>query len=113
MAKSQSARRPVPRRRRRALMTAVGVLDVAGPVAAPLTTQATGGSTSPDSAVEHGAHRTTSDGSYNEAPHEAPAELVKYLADRFRTPLDRQHINGYDNVVNPNSASACVGARPM
>lgn len=94
-------------------MTAVGVLAVAGSVAAPLTAQATGGSTSPDSAVEHGAHPTTSDGSYTKAPYEGTAELVKYLADRFRMPLDRQHINGHDNVVDRNPASAGVGARTM
>ncbi|MFJ8006751.1 hypothetical protein [Streptomyces fagopyri] len=94
-------------------MTAVGVPAVAGSVAAPPTARATGGSTSPDSAVEHGAHPTTSDGSYTEVPHEATAELVTYLADRFRMPLDRQHINGDDNVVDPHPAAAGVGARTM
>ncbi|MFF7212755.1 N-acetylmuramoyl-L-alanine amidase [Streptomyces sp. NPDC008238] len=42
---------------------------------------------------------------YTEAQYEATAELVKYLAERFDIPLDRQHIVGHDNVVGPTSAT--------
>ncbi|MFE0633296.1 N-acetylmuramoyl-L-alanine amidase [Streptomyces sp. NPDC058864] len=42
---------------------------------------------------------------YTEAQYEATAELVKYLAERFDIPLDRQHIVGHDNVVGPSSSS--------
>ncbi|WP_405765577.1 N-acetylmuramoyl-L-alanine amidase [Actinacidiphila glaucinigra] len=42
---------------------------------------------------------------FTEAQYEATAELVKYLAERFDIPLDRQHIVGHDNVVGPSSAT--------
>ncbi|MEV5810518.1 N-acetylmuramoyl-L-alanine amidase [Streptomyces parvulus] len=41
---------------------------------------------------------------YNETQYQATADLVKYLAERFDIPLDRQHIVGHDNVVAPSSA---------
>ncbi|MEU9317237.1 N-acetylmuramoyl-L-alanine amidase [Streptomyces sp. NPDC048295] len=43
---------------------------------------------------------------YTETQYQASAELVKYLAERFDVPLDRQHVIGHDNVVGPNSALA-------
>ncbi|MBO1332508.1 N-acetylmuramoyl-L-alanine amidase [Streptomyces sp. VRA16 Mangrove soil] len=43
---------------------------------------------------------------YTESQYQASAELVKYLAERFDVPLDRQHVIGHDNVVGPNSALA-------
>lgn len=38
---------------------------------------------------------------YTESQYHATAELVKYLAERFDIPLDRQHIIGHDNVLAP------------
>ncbi|TNC28747.1 N-acetylmuramoyl-L-alanine amidase [Amycolatopsis alkalitolerans] len=35
---------------------------------------------------------------YTEAMYRASAKLVRYLADKYRIPLDRQHIIGHDNV---------------
>ncbi|MFG2476255.1 N-acetylmuramoyl-L-alanine amidase [Streptomyces fagopyri] len=55
--------------------------------------------------IEHEGYAAHGATWYTEAQYEATAELVKYLADRFRIPLDRQHIIGHDNVVGPNSAS--------
>ncbi|MGF1427994.1 N-acetylmuramoyl-L-alanine amidase [Kitasatospora sp. LaBMicrA B282] len=38
---------------------------------------------------------------YSEQLYESSAELVRYLADRFEVPLDRQHIIGHDDVPGP------------
>ncbi|MBU6531177.1 N-acetylmuramoyl-L-alanine amidase [Streptomyces sp. NPDC057245] len=38
---------------------------------------------------------------YTESQYQANAELVKYLAERYDIPLDRQHIVGHDNVPAP------------
>ena len=35
---------------------------------------------------------------YTEAMYRSSAKLVRYLADKYRIPLDRQHIIGHDNV---------------
>ncbi|WP_435155689.1 N-acetylmuramoyl-L-alanine amidase [Amycolatopsis sacchari] len=35
---------------------------------------------------------------YTEAVYRTSAKLVRYLADKYRIPLDRQHILGHDNV---------------
>ncbi|WP_236796720.1 N-acetylmuramoyl-L-alanine amidase [Amycolatopsis sp. GM8] len=37
-------------------------------------------------------------GWYTEALYRTSAKLVRYLADKYRIPLDRQHIIGHDNV---------------
>lgn len=42
---------------------------------------------------------------YTEAMYRASARLVRYLADRFDIPLDRQHILGHDNVPGTTPAS--------
>lgn len=51
--------------------------------------------------VEHEGYAAHGATWYTEAQYEATADLVKYLADRFDIPLDRQHIIGHDNVVAP------------
>ncbi len=38
---------------------------------------------------------------YTQSQYHANAELVKYLAERFDIPLDRQHIIGHDNIIAP------------
>ncbi|MFJ9610093.1 N-acetylmuramoyl-L-alanine amidase [Kitasatospora sp. NPDC101176] len=45
---------------------------------------------------------------YTPAMYHSSAALVRYLADRFHIPLDRQHIIGHDNVPGP-SRSAVAG----
>jgi hypothetical protein len=42
---------------------------------------------------------------FTEAMYRHSARLVRYLADRFGVPLDRQHIIGHDNVPGPNAAN--------
>ncbi|MEV0280954.1 N-acetylmuramoyl-L-alanine amidase [Streptomyces sp. NPDC050610] len=39
---------------------------------------------------------------YTTAAYEQTAKLVKYLANRYDVPLDRQHILGHDNVTGPS-----------
>jgi N-acetylmuramoyl-L-alanine amidase len=47
--------------------------------------------------VEHEGFLARS-GWYTEAMYESSAKLVRYLADKYRIPLDRQHILGHDDV---------------
>ncbi|MDX2814117.1 N-acetylmuramoyl-L-alanine amidase [Streptomyces sp. PA03-5A] len=54
--------------------------------------------------IEHEGYAAHGADWYTEAQYEATAELVKYLAERFDIPLDRQHILGHDNVVGPASS---------
>ncbi|RPE43562.1 transglycosylase-like protein with SLT domain [Streptomyces sp. Ag109_O5-1] len=54
--------------------------------------------------IEHEGYAAHGATWYTEAQYEATAELVKYLADRFDIPLDRQHIIGHDNVAGPKSS---------
>jgi hypothetical protein len=54
--------------------------------------------------IEHEGYAAHGATWYTEAQYEATAELVKYLADRFGIPLDRQHIVGHDNVAGPRSS---------
>ncbi|MFK0104833.1 N-acetylmuramoyl-L-alanine amidase [Streptomyces sp. NPDC091217] len=54
--------------------------------------------------IEHEGYAAHGATWYTEAQYEATAELVKYLADRFGIPLDRQHIVGHDNVAGPKSS---------
>ncbi|WP_250304902.1 N-acetylmuramoyl-L-alanine amidase [Streptomyces sp. A 4/2] len=42
---------------------------------------------------------------YTTAAYRQTAELVKYLADRYDIPLDRQHILGHDNVPGPSAGT--------
>jgi hypothetical protein len=55
--------------------------------------------------IEHEGYAAHGATWYTEAQYEATAELVKYLAERFDIPLDRQHLIGHDNVVGPTSAT--------
>ncbi|MDH6126497.1 N-acetylmuramoyl-L-alanine amidase [Kitasatospora sp. GP82] len=43
---------------------------------------------------------------YSEQLYESSAALVRYLAERFGVPLDRQHIIGHDDVPPPTQADA-------
>ncbi|MFG2479779.1 N-acetylmuramoyl-L-alanine amidase [Streptomyces fagopyri] len=54
--------------------------------------------------IEHEGYAAQGATWYTEAQYEATADLVKYLADRYGIPLDRQHILGHDNVAGPNSS---------
>ncbi|MFV8188072.1 N-acetylmuramoyl-L-alanine amidase [Streptomyces sp. AF1B] len=54
--------------------------------------------------IEHEGYAAHGATWYTEAQYEATADLVKYLADRYDIPLDRQHIIGHDNVAGPNSS---------
>ncbi|MFD8422224.1 N-acetylmuramoyl-L-alanine amidase [Streptomyces sp. NPDC059466] len=54
--------------------------------------------------IEHEGYAAQGATWYTEAQYEATADLVKYLADRFQIPLDRQHVIGHDNVAGPNSS---------
>ncbi|MFF0223920.1 N-acetylmuramoyl-L-alanine amidase [Streptomyces sp. NPDC004629] len=54
--------------------------------------------------VEHEGYAAANGTWYTQVQYEASAELVRYLADRFGIPLDRQHIIGHDNVPGPNSS---------
>ncbi|MEU9455272.1 N-acetylmuramoyl-L-alanine amidase [Streptomyces sp. NPDC048277] len=54
--------------------------------------------------IEHEGYAAHGATWYTEAQYEATAELVKYLADRFGIPLDREHIVGHDNVAGPKSS---------
>ena len=48
--------------------------------------------------MEHEGFLTEPDAWYTEAMYRSSARLVKYLADKYDIPLDRQHILGHDNV---------------
>lgn len=54
--------------------------------------------------IEHEGYAAHGATWYTEAQYEATADLVKYLAERFDIPLDRQHIIGHDNVAGPKSS---------
>ena len=54
--------------------------------------------------IEHEGYAAAGGTWYTETEYETSAALVRYLADRFDIPLDRQHIVGHDNVAGPNSA---------
>ncbi|MGY5008580.1 N-acetylmuramoyl-L-alanine amidase [Streptomyces sp. 900105755] len=54
--------------------------------------------------IEHEGYAAHGATWYTEAQYEATADLVKYLAERFGIPLDRQHIIGHDNVAGPKSS---------
>ncbi|MDT9689064.1 peptidoglycan recognition family protein [Streptomyces sp. P9(2023)] len=48
--------------------------------------------------LEHEGFLTSPDSWYTEAMYRTSARLVRYLADRYDIPLDRQHILGHDTV---------------
>ncbi|MFI5998443.1 N-acetylmuramoyl-L-alanine amidase [Streptomyces sp. NPDC051362] len=54
--------------------------------------------------IEHEGYAANGATWYTEAQYESTAALVKYLAERFDIPLDRQHIIGHDNVAGPADA---------
>ncbi|MEU8586067.1 N-acetylmuramoyl-L-alanine amidase [Streptomyces sp. NPDC048664] len=54
--------------------------------------------------VEHEGYAAAGGTWYTQTEYETSAELVRYLAERFDIPLDRQHVLGHDNVPGPNSA---------
>lgn len=51
--------------------------------------------------VEHEGILTDPGTWYTEAMYRSSARLVRYLADKYGIPLDRQHILGHDNVPGP------------
>ncbi|WP_242587265.1 peptidoglycan recognition family protein [Streptomyces sp. MST-110588] len=55
--------------------------------------------------IEHEGFLTAPDTWYTEAMYRASARLVKYLADEYELPLDRQHIIGHDNVPGTTPAT--------
>ncbi|MFE4667444.1 N-acetylmuramoyl-L-alanine amidase [Streptomyces sp. NPDC056716] len=55
--------------------------------------------------LEHEGFLASPDAWYTEAMYRASARLVRYLADKYGIPLDRQHILGHDNVPGPTAAS--------
>ncbi|GAA2594372.1 N-acetylmuramoyl-L-alanine amidase [Streptomyces axinellae] len=58
--------------------------------------------------VEHEGFLTDPDAWYTEAMYRSSARLVRYLADRYGIPLDRQHVLGHDNVPG-TTASTVAG----
>ncbi|MER7988608.1 N-acetylmuramoyl-L-alanine amidase [Streptomyces noursei] len=48
--------------------------------------------------IEHEGFLAAPDAWYTEAMYRASARLVKYLAEKYDIPLDRQHVLGHDNV---------------
>jgi hypothetical protein len=55
--------------------------------------------------LEHEGFLASPDAWYTEAMYRSSARLVKYLADKHRIPLDRQHILGHDTVPGPTTAT--------
>ncbi|MET8507438.1 peptidoglycan recognition family protein, partial [Streptomyces sp. NPDC004787] len=55
--------------------------------------------------LEHEGFLTSPDSWYTEAMYRSSARLVRYLAQRFGIPLDRQHILGHDNVPGTVTSS--------
>lgn len=55
--------------------------------------------------LEHEGFLTAPDAWYTEAMYRTSARLVKYLAGKYRIPLDRQHILGHDTVPGPTAST--------
>jgi N-acetyl-anhydromuramyl-L-alanine amidase AmpD len=55
--------------------------------------------------IEHEGFLANPDAWYTEAMYRSSARLVRYLATKYRVPLDRQHILGHDNVPGPTTAN--------
>ncbi|MEU7061397.1 peptidoglycan recognition family protein [Streptomyces sp. NPDC046197] len=54
--------------------------------------------------LEHEGFLASPDSWYTEAMYRSSARLVKYLAEKYGIPLDRQHILGHDTVPGPTTA---------
>ncbi|WP_335971055.1 N-acetylmuramoyl-L-alanine amidase [Streptomyces sp. CA2R106] len=54
--------------------------------------------------IEHEGIAISGASWYSESLYESSAALVRYLANRFGVPLDRQHILGHDDVPSPQTA---------
>lgn len=54
--------------------------------------------------IEHEGFLTDPGTWYTESMYRTSARLVKYLAAKYRIPLDRQHILGHDNVPGPTAS---------
>ncbi|MFF4521231.1 N-acetylmuramoyl-L-alanine amidase [Streptomyces bluensis] len=55
--------------------------------------------------LEHEGFLASPDAWYTEAMYRTSARLVTYLAEKYRIPLDRQHILGHDTVPGPTSGT--------
>ncbi|MDT0436628.1 N-acetylmuramoyl-L-alanine amidase [Streptomyces doudnae] len=55
--------------------------------------------------LEHEGFLAAPDSWYTEAMYRSSARLVRYLAAKYRIPLDRQHILGHDNVPGPTAST--------
>ncbi|MEU3980768.1 peptidoglycan recognition family protein [Streptomyces sp. NPDC026672] len=55
--------------------------------------------------IEHEGFLTSPDSWYTEAMYRSSARLVRYLAAKYRIPLDRQHVLGHDNVPGPTTSA--------
>ncbi|EKX65870.1 N-acetylmuramoyl-L-alanine amidase [Streptomyces ipomoeae] len=55
--------------------------------------------------LEHEGFLASPDAWYTEAMYRTSARLVRYLAAKYRIPLDRQHILGHDTVPGPTTAT--------
>jgi len=54
--------------------------------------------------IEHEGEAAEGGSWYTEAMYRSSAKLVRYLADKYQIPLDRQHIIGHDQVPGINPA---------
>ncbi|MEU6406815.1 peptidoglycan recognition family protein [Streptomyces sp. NPDC046985] len=55
--------------------------------------------------LEHEGFLAEPDAWYTEAMYRSSARLVRYLADKYGIPLDRQHILGHDTVPGPTPST--------
>ncbi|MFD6419255.1 N-acetylmuramoyl-L-alanine amidase [Streptomyces sp. NPDC060194] len=55
--------------------------------------------------LEHEGFLANPDAWYTEAMYQTSARLVRYLAEKYDVPLDRQHIIGHDNVPGTTTAT--------
>ncbi|MFI6559564.1 N-acetylmuramoyl-L-alanine amidase [Streptomyces sp. NPDC050534] len=55
--------------------------------------------------LEHEGFLVSPDAWYTEAMYRSSARLVRYLAAKYRIPLDRQHILGHENVPGPTAST--------
>ncbi|MFE5935503.1 N-acetylmuramoyl-L-alanine amidase [Streptomyces sp. NPDC056470] len=55
--------------------------------------------------LEHEGFLTAPDSWYTEAMYRTSARLVRYLAQRYDIPLDRQHVLGHDNVPGTTAST--------
>ncbi|MEU3984842.1 peptidoglycan recognition family protein [Streptomyces sp. NPDC026672] len=55
--------------------------------------------------IEHEGFLTQPDAWYSEQMYRSSARLVRFLAEKYHVPLDRQHIFGHDNVPSPTAST--------